>query len=302
MVEIGQTFEAGSGGDGLVKETTPAGFSADVISASARQPVLVDFWSAASPASRQLSVGLEKAVMAAAGKVKLVRMNIDQHPQIAARLGVRGAPAVFAFQRGQPVDGFMGALPEAQIKGFIERLVGPIEDGTEDAVAEAEAALEAGDPATAAAIFSAIAEADPEHLPALAGLVRALVAAGDLESARAVAEQIPASGDKDAGVVAARAALDLADQASGLGDLADLQRRLETDPDDHQARFDLALALNAQGKRNEAADALLAIIKRDRTWNDDGARRQLLQFFEAWSLMDPATLTARRKLSTLLFA
>ena len=302
MVQGGQAaFGAASGGE-PVKETTPAGFSADVISASARQPVLVDFWSAASPASRQLSAALEKAVKAAGGKVKLVRMDIDQHPQIAARLGVRGAPAVFAFDRGQPIDGFMGALPDAQIKGFIERLVGPVEDGTEEAVAEAEAALEAGDPATAAAIFSAIAEADPDHLPALAGLVRALVAAGDLEGARAVSAQIPAAGDKDAGVLAARAALGLADQASGLGDLGELKRRLESNPDDHEARFDLALALNAQGQRDEAADALLAIIKKDRTWNDDGARKQLLQFFEAWSLMDPATLTARRKLSTLLFS
>ncbi len=301
MVEPGQAFGSAAS-DGLVRETTSAGFSADVISASARQPVLVDFCSSASPASRELSAALEKAVAAAAGRVKLVRMNIDQHPQIAARLGVRGAPAVFAFQRGQPVDGFMGALPEAQIRGFIERLVGPIEDGTEDAVAEAEAALEAGDSATAAAIFSAIVEADPEHVPALTGLLRAFVAAGDLDGARAISAQVPASGDKDPGVLAARAALDLADQASGLGDVAELTRRLEADPSDHQARFDLALALNAGGQRGEAADALLAIMKSDRSWNDDGARKQLLQFFEAWSLMDPATLTARRKLSTLLFS
>ncbi len=302
MAQGREAFGVAAAEDGLVKETTPAGFSADVISASAQQPVLVDFWSAAAPASLPLSAALEKAVRAADGRVKLVRMNIDQHPQIAARLGVRGAPAVFAFQRGQPVDGFMGALPDAQIKGFIERLVGPIEDGTEEAVAEAEAALEAGDPSTAAAIFSAIVETDPEHLPALAGLLRAFVAVGDLDGARSVSTQIPPTGDKDVAIVAARAALDLADQASGLGDLAELERRLAADADDHQARFDLALALNAAGRRAEAADALLAVIKKDRAWNDDGARKQLLQFFEAWSLMDPATLTARRKLSTLLFS
>ncbi len=302
MVEIGQAGGLAGDGGGSAKETTTAAFSADVISASARQPVLVDFWSSTSPASGPLSAALGKAVRAADGKVKLVRMNIDQHPQIAARLGVRAAPAVFAFQRGQPVDGFTGALPEAQIRGFIERLVGPIEDGTEDAIAEAEAALAAGDAETAAAIFSAVAEADGEHLPALAGLVRALVALGDIEGARAVAAQIPAAGDADAGVGAARAALDLAEQASGLGDLGEFERRLAADPDDHQARFDLALALNAGNRRDEAADALLAIIRKDRTWNDDGARKQLLQFFEAWSLMDPATLSARRKLSTLLFA
>ncbi|WP_158809843.1 co-chaperone YbbN [Beijerinckia sp. L45] len=302
MVDSGQAFQAAGQGEPVAKETTTTSFAADVITASARLPVLVDFWSAASLPSRQLSAALEKVVQAADGKVKLVRMDIDQHPQIASRLGVRSAPAVFAFQRGQPVDGFMGALPESQIKGFVERLVGPLDDGTEEALAEAEAALAGGDVASAAAIFSAILEQDPEHLAALAGLVRVLVVASDLEGARDVAAQIPTFGDKDAGIIAARAALDLAEQASAVGDDADLRRRVEADPDDHQARFDLALALNAKGLRDEAADALLAIIKRDRTWNDDGARKQLLQFFDAWSLMDPATLSARRKLSTLLFS
>lgn len=302
MVDSGQAFQAVGQGGPVAKETTATSFAADVITASAKQPVLVDFWSAASTASRHLSESLEKVVRAADGRIKLVRMDINQHPQIAARLGVRSAPAVFAFQRGQPVDGFMGALPESQIKGFIERLVGPLDDGTEEALAEAEAALAGGDVATAAAIFSAILEQDPVHIAALAGLMRVLVVAGDLEGARDVSAQIPKLGDKDTGVIAARAALDLAEQASVVGDDGDLKRRVDADPDDHQARFDLALALNAKGQRDEAADALLAIIKRDRTWNDDGARKQLLQFFDAWSLMDPATLAARRKLSTLLFS
>ena len=305
MVDLsgqGQAVQAAGDGGAVAKETTTASFSADVLTPSTKQPVLVDFWSPRSEQSLQLSRVLEKAVKASAGKVRLVRMNIDEHPQIAGRLGVRSVPAVFAFQRGQPVDGFTGALPEAQIKGFIERLVGPIEDGTQEALAEADAALAAGDFATAAAIFAAILDQGEAHLPALAGLVRASVAAGDLEGARDVSAQIPAIGDKDPGIVAARAALDLAEQASAVGDLGDLTRRLEADPDDHQARFDLAVALNGQGKRQEAADELLAIIKRDRTWNEDGARKQLLQFFDAWSLMDPVTLAARRKLSTLLFS
>jgi putative thioredoxin len=296
----GQTQTATSGG--ATKEATLASFAADVITASAKDPVLVHFWSPRSPASKDLLLVLEKVVRAAAGKVKLVKMNVDDQPQIASRLGVRSVPAVFAFQRGQPVDGFMGPLPENQIKSFIERLAGPLDDGTEEAIAEAEAALAEGDPATAAAIFNAVLDQDEEHLPALAGLVRAYIAAGDLEGARAVSERIPPAGDKDAGVGAARAALELAEQASIVGDLADLRRRLEADPDDHQARFDLAIALNGKGKRAEAADELLAIIKRDRGWNDDGARKQLLQFFDAWSLMDPVTLAARRKLSTLLFS
>jgi putative thioredoxin len=302
MVDSGQAFQAAGQGAPTVTETTATSFAADVITASARQPVLVDFWSASSAQSVQLSASLAKVVKAADGKVKLVRMDIDQHPQIASRLGIRNAPAVFAFQRGQPIDGFMGVLPEAQIKGFVERLVGPLDDGTEEALAEADAALSAGDVANAAAIFAAILEQDPEHVAALAGLIRTLVAAGDLDGARAVSAQVPTLGDKDAGVITARAALDLAEQASAVGDDADLRHRVEADPDDHQARFDLALALNAKGHRDEAADALLAIIKRDRTWNDDGARKQLLQFFDAWSLMDPATLSARRKLSTLLFS
>jgi len=264
--------------------------------------VLVHFWSPRSEPSKQALSVLEKVVKAADGKVKLVKMNVDDQPQIASRLGVRSVPAVFAFQRGQPADGYLGALPEAQVKGFVERLVGPIDDGTQEALVEAEAALAAGDWETAAEIFSAILEQDGEHLPALAGLARALTTAGDLESAREILDRIPASGHKDTGVIAARAALELAEQASAVGDLAELKQRLDANPDDHQARFDLAIALNGKGQRAEAADELLTIVKRDRSWNDDGARKQLLQFFDAWSHMDPVTLAARRKLSALLFS
>ena len=287
---------------GAVKATTAAGFSADVITASSRQPVLVHFLSARSQACRALQGPLQRAVEASAGKVKLVTMDIDTHPQIAGRLGIRAVPAVYAFQKGQPVDGFLGPLPEAQIKGFIERLVGPLDDGFEQALVEADAALAAGDIETAADIFSSILEDEPEQLAALAGLARTLVAAGDLEGARGVLDQVPASAAKDKAVVAARAAFDVAEQASAVGDLAPLMKKVEADPDDHQSRFDLALGLNGGRKRAEAADALMAIMKRDREWNDGAARKQLLQFFEAWGLMDPSTLAARRKLSTLLFS
>ena len=303
MVESGERKgpDSAAGGAGA-KETTLATFAADVITASAAAPVLVHFWSPHSEPSKQALSVLEKVVKAADGKIRLVKMNIEDQPQIASRLGVRSVPAVFAFERGQPVDGYLGALPEAQVKGFVERLVGPIADGTEDVLAEAEAALAAGDSTTATEIFSAILEQDGEHLAALAGLVRALTAGGDLESARKVLERIPAAGHKETGVIAARAALELAEQAGAIGDLAGLRQRLEVDPNDFPARFDLAIALNAKGKREEAADELLFIVKRDRSWNDDGARKQLLQFFEAWSLMDPVTLAARRKLSALLFS
>ncbi len=302
MVDLAGNGMTASMGSGAAKATTAAGFSADVIAASSRQPVLVHFLSARSDACHELQAGLERVISLAEGKVRLVTMDVDAHPQIASRLGIRTLPAVYAFQRGQPVDGFMGSLPDAQIKGFVERLVGPIGDGNEEIMAEAEAALASGDPQNAGAIFSEVLGVDPEHLGALSGLIRSLVALGDLEGARGVLEQVPPSGAKDQGIVAAVAALEVAEQANSVGDLADLMRKVEADPDDHQARFDLALGLSGKGKREEAADQLLAIMKGDRAWNDGGARKQLLQFFEAWGLMDPVTLAARRKLSTLLFS
>ena len=301
MVDLAMTGGAVPA-NAATKATTTATFSADVLVESQRLPVLVHFLSKRSEACRALQAVLERAVRAVEGKLKLVTMDIDAQPQIASRLGVRQVPAVYAFQRGQPVDGFVGALPEAQVKGFLERLVGPLDDGLDEALAEADAALAAGDAQTAASIFSAILEQDPEHPAATGGMARTLVGAGDLDAARELLDRLPETAAKDKAVVAARAALDAADQASGLGDVADLAARVQADPADHQARYDLALALNGRNRREEAADALLASIKLDRTWNDGAARRQLLQFFEAWGLMDPMTLAARRKLSTLLFS
>ena len=300
MVDLATGAEFGAAS--AVKATTTQTFSADVLAGSQRVPVLVHFLSKRSPACAAVQSVLERAAKSVGDKIKLFTMDIDAHPQIPSRLGVQAVPAVYAFQRGQPIDGFVGPLPEAQVKGFLERLVGPLDDGSADALAEADAALAEGDIQTAAAIFSDILEQDPENLAAVGGLVRALVAAGDLEAARGVLAQVPPSGTKDQAVVAAQAALDLAEQASSVGDLADLMRKVEADPDDHQASFDLALGLNGKNKREEAADVLLASIKRDRSWNEGAARKQLLQFFEAWGLMDPVTLASRRKLSTLLFS
>lgn len=288
------------GGAPVGKETTMTTFGADVITESVKQPVLVDFWAPWCGPCKQLTPVLEKVVKSAGGKVKLVTMNIDEHPQIAGRLGVRSIPAVIAFQKQQPVDGFVGVLPEAQIRAFIERLVGPLGGG--DLKAEAEAALAAGDAATAAEIYQTILGEDPADLGAWAGLAKLAVAEGDLEAAEALLAQAPAGADRDPGVAAARAALDNAQKAAGVGDLSELALRVAQNPDDHTARFELAIALNALGRRTEAADALLEIVKRDRAWNEDGARKQLLQFFEAWSFTDPATIAARRKLSSLLFA
>ena len=285
----------------LIKDATTASFGADVIAESARQPVLVDFWAPWCEPCKQLAPILEKTVKAAGGKVKLVKMNIDEHPEIPGRLGVRSIPAVIAFQRGQPVDGFMGALPEREVKGFIERLAGPIEDDA-DRLAEAEALAAAGDGEGAAELYAAILAEKPGDPAAVAGLAKFFIAAGEIESAKKVLASVAAGGERDPAIIAAKAALDLAEQAAAVGDSSELEQRIAANPEDHQARFDFAILLNAQNRREEAAAELLAIIKRDRAWNDDGARKQLLQFFDAWGPMDPATVSARKKLSTLLFS
>lgn len=287
----------------LVKDTTTADFRQDVLAESMNQPVLVDFWAPWCGPCKQLTPVIEKAVRAAGGKVKLVKMNIDDHPQIAGQLGVQSIPAVFAFQRGQPVDGFMGALPESQIKAFIERLVGPLGPSpVEEILAEADQVAAAGDLAGAAELYAAVLSQDPENGAALAALVKLHVDVGDIEGAKRFLAMVPPQKENDPAIAGARAAVDLAEQAGSLGDAADLQRRVETDPLDHQARFDLAVALNARGRREEAVDHLLEIVRRDRNWNDDGARKQLVQFFEAWGPMDEMTIAGRRRLSSLLFA
>ena len=289
--------------DSLVKDTTTAAFRQDVLQESLRQPVLVDFWAPWCGPCKQLTPVLEKAVKAAAGRVKLVKMNIDEHPQIAGQLGIQSIPAVIAFTRGQPVDGFMGALPEGQIKGFIERLVGPVgPTAAEDLLGEAQARADAGDAAGAAELYAAVLAQEPEHVGAIAALAKLHLDLVDLEGARRFLAMTPAAKENDPLIAGIRAAIDLAEQAADLGDLGDLLRRVEADPSDHQARFDLALALNAKGRRTEAADHLLDIVRRDRSWNDDGARKQLVQFFEAWGPADEATVAGRRRLSSILFA
>ncbi len=287
-----------------VKEVTTASFRTDVIAASARQPVLVDFWAPWCGPCKQLAPALEKAVADSGGKVALVKMNIDEHPQVAGQLGIQSIPAVIAFDRGQPVDGFVGALPESQVRGFIERLVGPLSAAADELLAQAEAALAKGDNAGAAALYARVLTDDESNVKAISGLAKLHVEAGDLDQAKAVLSMAPAptqGKDEDPAIAAAWAAVRVAEQAASVGDLAPLEKAAAADPDDHQARFDLALALNAKGRRDEAADALLAIVKRDRGWNDGAARKQLLQFFEAWGLMDPSAVTARRKLSAILF-
>ena len=290
-----------TGGPVTVKDVTTATFREDVVTESLRQPVLVDFWAPWCGPCKQLGPIIEKAVAATGGKVKLVKMNIDEHPQIAGQLGIQSIPAVIAFQKGQPVDGFVGALPESQVKGFLERLVGPIGDPMQALLDEAAQAEGEGDVETAAAIYSEILAEDEQNAPALAGLAKLQLAAGQVEQARAILSMADPKAAADPALAAVRAAVELAEQSASLGDLPDLQRRVEADPTDHQARFDLAVALNGKDKRVEAVDELIAILKQDRTWNEEAARKQLLQFFEAWGPMDKASVAGRRKLSGLLF-
>ena len=284
-----------------VHDVTTASFRQDVVADSMAQPVLVDFWAPWCGPCKQLGPVIERVVAAAKGRVKLVKMNIDDHPQIAGQLGIQSIPAVIAFSKGQPIDGFVGALPESQITGFIERLVGPLEDDA-TALLEAAAALaEAGDVAGAIEAYGNVLVDNGENIQALAGIIKLYVESGNLDAARGYLEAVPEGKENDPAIVAVRAALDLAEQVSSLGDTSGLEAAIVANPNDHQARFDLALAFAAADKREEATDALIEIIKRDRAWNDDGARVQLLQFFDAWGPMDEMTKAGRRKLSGLLF-
>jgi putative thioredoxin len=288
--------------DDLVSDTTAQGFVKDVIEESRRRPVLVDFWAPWCGPCKTLGPVLEKLVRAAKGKVKLVKMNIDEHPQISSQLGIQSIPTVFAFVNGQPVDGFLGALPEGQVAAFVERLVGKVGGEIAELIKTAKDSLAKDDAAGAADLFAQVLAEEPENVHALAGLARAHIKAGNMVPARATLSLIPKGKENDPAVSAARAALDLAEQAATLGDSAALEAKVAANPSDHQARFDLAVALSARGKRASALDHLLEIIRRDRKWNEDGARKQLLQFFEAWGPTDEMTIEGRRRLSSILFA
>jgi putative thioredoxin len=293
---------AGTPDADVIKNTTTKDFMRDVIDASREVPVLVDFWAPWCGPCRQLTPLLEKAVRAAKGAVKLVKMNIDEHPQIPGQMGVQSIPAVFAFQDGRPVDGFMGALPESRIKSFIARLIG---DESADAAADldmADEALAAGDANTAAQAFAEALQKDAENARAAAGLAKCYIKTGDLTRAEQTLALVPPAKADSAPVASARASLELARKAASAGDADQLRSKLEANPNDTQSRFDLALALNAKGDRQGALEELLTVIRKDRAFNDDAARKQLLQLFDAWGASDPATISGRQRLSSLLFA
>jgi putative thioredoxin len=289
--------------DNVVIETTTQTFVKDVMEESKRQPVLVDFWAPWCGPCKQLTPVLEKAVKAAKGKVKLAKMNIDEHPAIPGQLGIQSIPAVIAFSNGQPIDGFMGALPEAQVIAFLERLTKEkIGSEENDLLKAADDALAAGNAAEAAGIYSQLLAQDSGNIAALAGLARCYVKTDALDQAKQTLALVPEAKQNDAAVAAARAALDVAEQAKSVGPIDELERKVAADPADHQARFELAAALNAAGKRADAVEHLLTIVKRDRKWNDDAARKQLVQFFEAWGFADPAAVEGRKRLSSILFS
>src|SRR5262245_58907600 len=299
MLQGGEATAAGS----VVKDTTTQTFVKDVIEESKRQPVLVDFWAEWCGPCKQLGPVLEKAVRAAKGKVKLVKMDIDKHPSIPGQLGMQSIPAVFAFVNGQPVDGFLGALPESQVTAFIERVTKDRIGGEEkDALKAADTALAEGDAAGAADLYAQGLAQESGNVAALAGLARAYLQTGAVEQAKQTLSLVPEAKRNDAAVAAARAALDLVEQAKSVGPIGELEQKVAANPLDHQARFDLAVALNSKGKRAEAVDQLLAIVKRDRKWNDDGARKQLVQLFDAWGPTDEATIAGRKRLSSILFS
>jgi putative thioredoxin len=289
--------------DGFVKETTTQTFVKDVIEESKRQPVLIDFWAPWCGPCKQLTPVLEKVVRAAKGKVKLVKMNIDDHPAIPGQMGIQSIPAVIAFVNGQPADGFMGALPESQVTAFIERLTrDKLGGAAQDLLKEAEAELAQGNPAGAAEIYAELLAEEPGNVPALAGLARTYFETGALDRAKQMLAQVPEQKRNDPAVAAVRSQIELAEQAKALGPMSELEQKVAANPLDHQARFDLALALNSKGDREQAVDQLLEIVRRDRKWNDDGARKQLVQLFEAWGPTDEATVAGRKRLSSILFA
>ena len=301
-MDIGARQPAAAGQD-IIKDTTTANFAKDVIEASRSALVLVDFWAAWCGPCRQLTPILEKVVRSYNGKVRLVKLNVDEHPAIAGQLRVQSLPTVYAFRDGRPLDGFLGAQPESAVRAFIDRLLGEEgEAGIAAMLEAAEAALEARDLQRAAEIYATILQEDRQNVNALAGLAKCYLQSGDIARAEQTIALVPPDKRHASAVTSVVAALELAKKAGASGDIAELEAKVAADPNDHESRMNLALALAARGDKTGAIDHLLEIYRRDRNWNDEAARKQLIQLFDAWGPKDPHTIEGRRRLSSLMFA
>jgi len=287
-----------------IKEATLATFAADVIDASREVPVIVDFWAPWCGPCKQLGPALEKAVTAANGAVKLVKVNIDENQEIARQLHIQSIPTVYAFRNGQPVDGFMGAIPESQIKQFVQTLAGgaSAHDHAAEILEIADQAFAAGNVGEAAQGYAHVLQDEPGHPKAVAGLARCYLKSGDLERAKTTLALVRPDDAGDEAVRAVAAELSLRENAAKAGDSGALEAKIAANPNNHQARYDLAMALDAKGDRDGAIAALLEIVRRDRKWNDEAARKHLVTLFEAMGPADPRTVAARRALSSILFS
>ncbi|MFZ1990084.1 MAG: thioredoxin [Alphaproteobacteria bacterium] len=286
-----------------IKDATTKTFQADVIEASRKQPVVVDFWAPWCGPCKTLGPIIEKLVNAAQGAVQLVKINVDENPEIAQALRIQSIPTVYAFKNGQPVDGFAGALPESQVKTFLERLAGPVGPSPiDEMIAEGEALIEEGDVAMAAQAFAAVLQEQPGEPRALAGLSRSYLRAGDIERAKQTLSLVPPEAEKHQAIASVRAELDLADKAGDGGDTSALKAKVAAEPQNYEARFDLAMALVGANQHEEAVSELLEIVRRDRKWNDEAARKQLLTIFEALGPTHEVSVSGRRRLSSILFS